>query len=273
MRYEFSSVGCSLSPLYILQTIQGSENMQFPVNHFIETHHIRIWRLIAILQGHNSKWSTTQTIVVNAFLCIMFLCCLSFLLNVLESNTNDFQNITNSLILCVLSIVFTAKYWLFRSQRARFLRLFELVIQMEAMLRPTNRFEQSLIENGTKHMRRIGIACWTFCGVATFGWILACICGADRTLLFPTNLPSSIDWHQNDLVFALCNVWIFLNKIFVIVVAVPVECFGPNLFMILYVYLQILGQRISKIGWPKNLDEKSQLHSETFHAEIIACIT
>lgn len=89
-------------------------------------------------------------------------------------------------------------------------------------------------------------------------------------LMMPSKLPSSIDWQNNDTAFALISCWHTISAAYLILLLSTVEFFGPNLFMILHAYMDILERRVSRIGWDLNKTDYELW--ETFRSDMKSCI-
>lgn len=245
--------------------------MVLHIKHFIEAFHVRIWRITLIFpcNGH-SKWPKLQYLFANAQAISMILLTVTFLLKVLEIGTENINDTTYAMLYCVMFTLITLKYVLFRMRRKRLHRLLAIVFQLEKTTSQSDQVEQSLITNCTKLMKWMAAICLISFVIAFCGLCFANFIQKERTLLFPSKLPATIDWQHNDLVFGLCCICQNFSTLFVLAVVSTVELFGPNLLMILNVYITILERRIGHIGWDWN-ESNTILHA-AFRTEIINCI-
>lgn len=242
--------------------------MHLHIKSFVDSVHLRIWKLTLIfpLDGY-SKWPKLQYLLGNTLFINTILLIMSLVMNLIAMGSNNINESIMVVLFCVIIITTTIKYITFRLNNKKLRKLIRIINKIEAMTSQSDRIEQSLIINCIQFMKRME---YFHVAVVSFAHLSLCLISAlktERWLLYPSKMPSLIDWHNNSSMFALCNIWHTIYTIYSGILIATVEYFGIHLFLILNVYLEILERRVSRIGWDWN--GKDATLPEKFRVDII----
>lgn len=231
----------------------------------MEQIHVRIWNMTEILPKTDQSKAKKATARLMSISLVLLGVSLLFNLFV---NDNVSKEIVSMHIVSVLMM--SLKYVLFRSQRQRLTTVLRIVFQIESMTSKTNQYEQSLLENCSKTMRFLAAANSGLCTFALGMLGVTMVISTNRQLLYPSYLPPAIDWRNNNIVYGICICWQLITIAYAILLYVTLDLFGPNLFIVLNVFMQILERRLHQIGW--KLQGKFSTDQSSLQSQLISAV-